>query len=152
MNIQQIFVWILAQWPMSSEVIKCRLHSALLGSPLHVNLLFPIWWQDTLLNSVLLVKQRYLTYWGRVCIDNLSTIGSHDGLSPSWPQAIIWTNAWMTSLDRWKQTSVKIWSKLLNVIPENACESVVREMAAIFVSVSIYWKRQSPVSGTLPTS
>ena len=37
-----------------------------------------------------------LTHWGRVthiCVDNLTTIGSDNGLSPGRRQAIIWTNA-----------------------------------------------------------
>ena len=37
-----------------------------------------------------------LTHWGRVthiCVGNLTIIGSDNGLSPSWRQAIIWTNA-----------------------------------------------------------
>ena len=37
-----------------------------------------------------------LTHWGRVthiCVDNLTIIGSYNGLSPGWHQAIIWTNA-----------------------------------------------------------
>ena len=37
-----------------------------------------------------------LTHWGRVthiCVSNLTIIGSDNGLSPSWRQAIIWTNA-----------------------------------------------------------
>ena len=37
-----------------------------------------------------------LTHWGRVthiCVNNLSIIGSVDGLSPGRRQAIIWTNA-----------------------------------------------------------
>ena len=37
-----------------------------------------------------------LTHWGRVthiCVSNLTTIGSDNGLSPGWRQAIIWTNA-----------------------------------------------------------
>ena len=36
------------------------------------------------------------THWGRVmhiCISKLTTIGSDNGLSPGWRQAIIWTNA-----------------------------------------------------------
>ena len=36
-----------------------------------------------------------LTHWGRVkhiCLGNLITIGSANGLSPGWHQAIIWTN------------------------------------------------------------
>ena len=37
-----------------------------------------------------------LTHWGRVthiCVVNLIIIGSDNGLSPGWCQAIIWTNA-----------------------------------------------------------
>ena len=36
------------------------------------------------------------THWGRVthiCVGNLNIIGSDNGLSPGWRQAIIWTNA-----------------------------------------------------------
>ena len=38
----------------------------------------------------------YLTHWGRVthiCVVNLTIIGSDNGLSPGWRQAIIQTNA-----------------------------------------------------------
>ena len=37
-----------------------------------------------------------LTHWGRVthiCVSNLTIIGSDNGLSPGWHQAIIWSNA-----------------------------------------------------------
>ena len=37
-----------------------------------------------------------LTHWGRLthmCISKLTIIGSDNGLSPGWRQAIIWTNA-----------------------------------------------------------
>ena len=37
-----------------------------------------------------------LAHWGRVtqiCVDNLTIIGSDNGLSPGQRQAIIWTNA-----------------------------------------------------------
>ena len=37
-----------------------------------------------------------VTHWGRVmhiCVNKLTTIGSDNGLSPAWGQAIIWTNA-----------------------------------------------------------
>ena len=37
-----------------------------------------------------------LTHWGRVthiCVGKPTTIGSDNGLSPGWRQAIIWTNA-----------------------------------------------------------
>ena len=36
-----------------------------------------------------------LTHWGRVthiCVDNLTIIGSDNGLSPGWRQAITWTS------------------------------------------------------------
>ena len=38
----------------------------------------------------------HLTHWGRVtpiCVSKLAIIGSDNGLSPGWRQAIIWTNA-----------------------------------------------------------
>ena len=37
-----------------------------------------------------------LTHWGwliHICVGNLTIIGSDNGLSPGWRQAIIWTNA-----------------------------------------------------------
>ena len=37
-----------------------------------------------------------LTHWGRVthiCVSKFSILGSDNGLSPGWRQAIIWTNA-----------------------------------------------------------
>ena len=41
-------------------------------------------------------QQILLTHWGwvtHICVGNLTIIGSDNGLSPSWRQAIIWTNA-----------------------------------------------------------
>ena len=41
-------------------------------------------------------KKDILPYWGRemhICVSKLTIIGSDNGLSPSWHQAIIWTNA-----------------------------------------------------------
>ena len=38
----------------------------------------------------------WIIYLGRVthiCVNKLTTIGSDNGLSPGWRQAIIWTNA-----------------------------------------------------------
>ena len=49
------------------------------------------WWPSYISLNV-------LTHWGRVmhvCICNLTTIGSDNGLSPDQRQAIIWTNAGM---------------------------------------------------------
>ena len=42
-----------------------------------------------------------LTHWGRVtqiCVSKLAIVGSDNGLSPSWLQAIIWTNAGILSI------------------------------------------------------
>ena len=42
------------------------------------------------------VRRPLLNHWGRVthiCVGNLTTIGSDNGLSPGQRQAIIWTNA-----------------------------------------------------------
>ena len=41
------------------------------------------------------IRQVHLTHWDRVthiCVGKLTTIGSDNGLSPEWRQAIIWTN------------------------------------------------------------
>ena len=46
------------------------------------------WWKCEMINV--------LTLWGRVthiCVDNLTVLGSDNGLSPGRRQAIIWTNA-----------------------------------------------------------
>ena len=42
------------------------------------------------------VRDWYLTYWGgvtHICVGNLTIIGSNNGLSPGWRQAINWTSA-----------------------------------------------------------
>ena len=39
---------------------------------------------------------KQITHWGRVthiCVNKITIIGSDNGLSPGWHQAIIWTNA-----------------------------------------------------------
>ena len=43
----------------------------------------------------------YLTHWGRVthiCVSELIILGSDNGLSPGWRQAIIWSNAGILSI------------------------------------------------------
>ena len=43
-----------------------------------------------------IAPQEELTHWGQVthiCVGKLTTIGSDNGLSPGWHQAIKWTNA-----------------------------------------------------------
>ena len=55
-----------------------------------------IWWRHHVY-----IKAFYslvLTHWGQVthiCINELTVIGSDNGLSPGRRQAIIWTNAWI---------------------------------------------------------
>ena len=46
----------------------------------------------------------FLTHWGRVthiCVNKLTTIGSDNGLSPGWRQAIIWANAGLLLIGPW---------------------------------------------------
>ena len=55
-------------------------------------------WKCCLWNVIHVVQAAIysLTHWGRVthiCVGNLTIIGSDNGLSPGWRQAIIWTNA-----------------------------------------------------------
>ena len=52
---------------------------------------------------ILQVNFQELTHWGlvtHICVDNLTTIGSDNGLSPDRRQAIIWTNAGILSIER----------------------------------------------------
>ena len=76
-----------------------------------------------------------LTHRGRVthiCIRKLAIIGSDNGLSPVWCQAIIWTNLW--NIVNWTTGNKLQWSLVLNLyifIKENAFENVVWKIAAI---------------------
>ena len=52
--------------------------------------------QENAFENVVCATVAILTHWGRVkhiCVVNLNTIGSDNGLSPGRRQAIIWTNA-----------------------------------------------------------
>ena len=55
------------------------------------------WFTHILLTEFTVNKTKTtLTHWGpvtHICLDNLTAIGSDNGLSPSQRQAIIWTNA-----------------------------------------------------------
>ena len=79
----------------------------------------------------------YLTHWGRmmhICVSNLTIIGSDNGLSPGWPQAINWTNAWILLIGPLGTKFSEILIRLpafFFLIQENAFESVDCEMAAI---------------------
>ena len=68
-----------------------------------------------------------------ICVSELTSIGSDNGLSPGWRQAIIWTNAaW--NIVNWTLIDKLQWSFNRNssiFIQENVFESVVCEMAAM---------------------
>ena len=91
------------------------------------------------LNVFLWVKptrsQHWLTHWRRVthiCVSKLTIIGSDNGLSPDWRQAIIWTNAGILLIGplgtNFGETLIEI---LTFSFKQNAYESIVCETAAI---------------------
>ena len=76
-----------------------------------------------------------LTQWGRVThvwVGNLTIIGSDNGLSPGWRQAIIWTNAGILLIGplvtNFNEILVRIQTFSLK---KNAINNVVCEMASI---------------------
>ena len=77
-----------------------------------------------------------LTHWGRVthiCVGKLTIIGSDNGLSPGWHQAIIWTNAGILLIGPLGTNLNKnLYRKLYMITQENAFVNVVCKMAAIF--------------------
>ena len=55
-----------------------------------------------------------LTRWGRmthICVSELTIIGSYNGLSPGWRQAIIWNNAGLLWIEPLEKASVKFQSE-----------------------------------------
>ena len=62
---------------------------------------------------------------------NRTSIGSNNGLSPIWNQAIIWTNAELLSIGPLGTNFDDILIKTLFFIQENASENIVCEIAAI---------------------
>ena len=71
-----------------------------------------------------------LTHWGRVthiCIGNLNTIDSEDGFSPSWRQAIIWTNAGLLLIGPNLETN---FSEILNKIQTFSLKKMHLKMPA----------------------
>ena len=60
------------------------------------------------------ISKTCLTHWGRVthiCVGNLTTIGSNNGLSPGRRQAINWTNAWILLIG-------PLWTKFSEILIE----------------------------------
>ena len=56
-----------------------------------------------------------LTNWGRVthiCVGKLTIIGSDNGLSPVWRQAIIWTNAGILLIGSLRTNFTEIWIRI----------------------------------------
>ena len=82
-----------------------------------------------------------------ICINNLTIIGSDDGLAPGQCQAITWTNARMLLIEPLGTNCNEILIYILS--QENASENVVRKMAAIFSQLNvlskqhIYWNLYS---------
>ena len=76
-----------------------------------------------------------LTHRGRVmhiCVGKLTTIGSDNGLSPGWRQAIMWTNAGILLTGPLGTNFSGIFILNSNIfIQENALENVVCRMASI---------------------
>ena len=57
-----------------------------------------------------------LTHWGRVtqlCVSKLNSIGSDNGLSTGWRQAIVWTNAGVLLIEPWGTNFSEIIIKIL---------------------------------------
>ena len=72
--------------------------------------------------------KKTLTHWGRVthiCVGNLTSIDSDNGLSPERRQAITWTNAGLNELSELCIQNTNVF------FPENACGNDLCEMAAI---------------------
>ena len=81
------------------------------------------------------IYQHCLTHWGRVthiCVSDLTSIGSDNGLMPGRHQVIIRTNAGILLIRPLGTNFSEFSVEILNIfIQENAFESVVCEKAAI---------------------
>ena len=73
-----------------------------------------------------------------ICISKLTTIGSDNGLSPGWHQAIIWTNDAVLLI--WT-LGTKFSEMIIDIhvfYQENACQYVVSEMSATLSQMPKY--------------
>ena len=90
----------------------------------------------TWLPGVTTVLGHGLTHWGRVThkyVSKLNIIGSDNGLSPGWRQAIIFTNAGILLIQNAGTNFREILSEIHTFsLRENAFENIVYEIAAIF--------------------
>ena len=82
-----------------------------------------------------------LTHWcwvTHICVSNLNITGSDNGLSPGRRQAIIWTNAGILFIGPLGTNFSEILTEILTFsFKENAFETVVCEMAAIFLCLNV---------------
>ena len=77
-----------------------------------------------------------LTHWGRathICISKLTTIGSNNGLSPDWRQAIIWTNVGILLIEPLETN----FSRILIEIYAFSLKKNALENGGYFVSTSM---------------
>ena len=74
-----------------------------------------------------------------ICIGNLTNFGSDNGLWPGRRQAVIWTNAGILLIGPLETNFNEILIEIQTFFffQENAFESVVWKMAAIFLSTSM---------------
>ena len=92
-----------------------------------------LWFLDISLSGI--TWSHLITHWGRVthiCVGNLTSIGSYNGLSPGRRQAIIWTNAGI--FVNWTLGNKLRWNFNQNsniFFQENPFENVVWNIAAI---------------------
>ena len=108
LNLQIKYYCHISQGTMSWWRSDCKDNSSLVANV--ICLLKPTWNKVYLILSYLILrmlmgKQNLLCItcisqlieaeWHNMCISNLTIIGSDNGLSPVWRQAIIWTNAWI---------------------------------------------------------
>ena len=86
---------------------------------------------------VLSLGHSSLTHWGRVthvCVSKLTIIGSDNGLSPGWGQAIIWTNAGILLIGPLGTNFSKILIKIQTFSSKgNAFQDAVCEMLSILI-------------------
>ena len=119
----------------SANLYKCKAHVAKYSFKYGLDILR---YQDLLGNLPYRTYSKHswgLTHWGRVthiCVRKLTIIGSDNGLTPGWRQAIIWTN-------------VRIW--LIGPLGTNFSEILIE--ICIFLSRNCMWKCRQEVGGHL---
>ena len=91
-------LWFLLDTPSGYSNVLWFKHNKTCNMGLRHSVSCALWCYLTLYFSVPLMVHfmpSFLTHWGRVthmCVSKLTIMGSDNGLSPGWRQAIIWTN------------------------------------------------------------